>query len=908
MKRTHLIHLTIILLLVVGLIPAHQPAAAQPAAQEVNLDAPFVPGEVVVSFAPGMTTRTVRARATALANNVGAAVVQQYSNLALLSFAPEGDVAAVVAQAAATPGVALAQPNYIYALPEAASDLLSEPAITSAYTIQTAKGQTISFSWKTLAAMRTRVKVNGTFKVVPAYPNEVTTGFHWGWNQVKADIVWRNTAAHAVCLLDTGVDIRHPDLSGRFVAGFDFVNNDSIANDDNGHGTHVAGIITAKVNNTKDTAVGASQAKIIPVKVLNAQGMGTSYSVAAGIQYCTSRSEPRVLNLSLGSYVPSRLEYEALGRFIARGRIVVAAAGNSSSSELFFPAAWADPKVKWNAGYTKAVYDSNDPAAPANILHHSLVSVASGRPPGETKVWVDQNGNGSIQENELFAPEMCASGLALDAGAVGSNYGAWVNLVAPGDGIYSTTPVSYPFYMNYYYQTASGYEFMSGTSMAAGFVSAAAARAARLNITVKGVTRNLNGQEIKAKLIESGSPLQLAVDPLVPDPTKGYDNITNKISMPRYGEKYYTPDAVILAPYCWPKVSGPFGAMQDMSQARYLDIASAINRMAMMAEVKDAENGLPVPGAIVRMVNSSGVEQGNAVTIVDTSYVVVLNLSANSIYSQRITKTGYVSGTQIFNTGVSGHDKAGQVVFDAYATVSLPRATGMHFVLDWRDPYIKPGVSSDPTVDLDMYLGVPTSSVTTGGGTIQVSALIGPMNPDKEFARDASKFNGTIEDFTFVNKAPYLGKAYRIGDTGTLLAPAAFMGIYSPFAIHNFDGGLETPQDPEGLVISPFESISMMWGSTRTTAPFYLPKYKGDYLVYITDPNSSETEDSTLKLRDRSDPLFTAPILRYWSKGTIQRIVTMPATCNGKATWWAPMKVNNTTISSADNACSNAMP
>jgi subtilisin family serine protease len=897
MKVTRLFHAAVIFLMVLGLVPANQPVLAQPAMQEINTDAPFVPGEVVVSFTQGLTARTYRARATALAGTVGAAVVRQYSNLALLSFSPDMDVAVAAAQVAAVPGVVLVQPNYVYTLPEAASDLLASPVVAPAYTAETAGGGDITLSWDTLAAMRTRAKVSGVIQVIPAFPRELSSGLYWGWSQVKADLLWQNATTHPVCLLDTGVDIAHPDLSGRFLTGFDFVNNDSVPNDDNGHGTHVAGIIMAKTNNINNSALGVSQAKIIPVKVLNAQGYGTSYSVAAGIQYCTSRTEPRVLNLSLGSSAASRLEYNALDAFIKKGRVVVAAAGNQSTSNFFFPAAWADPKVSWNASYTDVVYD---PVTRKNTLHASLISVGSGRAPSESQVWVDKNGDNQINEaqGELFASEMCASGLALDSGAVGSNYGAWVNMVAPGDSIYSTTPVSNPFYMNYYYTTPSGYAFMSGTSMAAGFVSGAAAQVARLRKTVSGVTRDFNGAEIKDQLMDTGTPLALAVDSQVAFKEKGYDNGTNKQDTPKYGT--LTPQGKILAPFCWPTVSAPFQALQDMSAARYLNVAKAMDRMALIAEVKDALTGLPVPAATVRAYDSKAVERGNAITIPNTAFVIILNLPTSN-YSMRVAKTGYVTGSQVFVTGIPG--SAGAMVRDAYSSVSLPPNVGMHFVLDWRDPWIKPGESSDPTVDFDLYLGVPPSTFTVSTTkSFPVKALIGPGD-----ARDHTKFNGSLEDFTFANRASL--SSYSILDIGTMLDPAKFYGVYSPYAVHNFDGGKETAQDPEGLVVSPFESISMRQGAALTVKPYYKPKYAGDYFVYITDPNSTGS-DSNLKVLARTNSEFTAPVLRYWSKGYLLATMTMPAGCNGSAAWWRPMRINSTTIdtAAAKNICGSTSP
>jgi hypothetical protein len=887
MKLSRLIHLFIILLLVAGFVPTHQPVLAQPAGQEINYDTPFVPGEVVVSFATGLTARTYRARTSALAGTVGAAVVRQYSNMALLSFSPDADVVQAVNQVAAMKGVVVAQPNYVYALPEAASNLLGDMVYTGDYRIKTASGVTLTFPWQTLESLRTKITKSGKTQVVPTFPRELSGGIHWGFSQVKADLIWRDTAAQVVCLLDTGVDTAHFDLSGKFLYGKDFVNNDNIPNDDNGHGTHVAGIITAKVDNRNDTAMGISNAKIVPVKVLNAQGVGTSYSVAAGISYCSSLSEPRILNLSLGSTSKGVLEYNALKTFIkTKGRLVVAAAGNGSTSDYFYPAAWADLSVK-------------GPGDVANELSAGMISVGGGRAPSGYPLWVDRNGNGQIDEstnpaeNEVFAAEECASGVAQTVGAYGSNYGNWVDIVAPGDSIFSTTPTSYPFYLNYYYQAASGYASMSGTSIAAGFVSGAAARVYRL----PGMTTNAL---VKKALLDWGKPLTLAVDPNLGNLAKGFDNQTGKVD--KYGDPvlYGVPflpiggsdpnlDKVVLAPFCWPSGAPPYGQQQDMTGAVYLDVASSMNRMALMAEVKDAYAGLPAAGATVTMVDAANVSKGNAVTVAGTSYVVVLNIPANSTYKMRVSKSGSTTGAQEFNNGVTG--QRGEVIFDAYSSVSLPSNVGMHFVLDWRDPKLDPNVWRDPnmdpalwpeaSVDFDMYLRLPM--VTVSG--IPLATMVGPSDARGLYA------------------------SFDILDLGTMLDAKNFGGFFSPYAIHNIDGGKEVAVDKEGRVISPVESISMRQGSTMTSSPYYKPKYKGNYYVYITDRNSSEG-NSNLKVYDRQDPQFTAPIMRYWTKGYIKGIARLSSTCDGTHDWWRPMRLNGTTIDVKDttNLCFGVSP
>jgi hypothetical protein len=173
--------------------------------------------------------------------------------------------------------------------------------------------------------------------------------------------------------------------------------------------------------------------------------------------------------------------------------------------------------------------------------------------------------------------------------------------------------------------------------------------------------------------------------------------------------------------------------------------------------------------------------------------------------------------------------------------------------------------------------------------------LIGPAD-----ARDYTQFDGSLEDFTFADKTGM--SSFSILDFGTMLDPARFFGLYSPFAIHNFDGGKVVGLDPEGRFVSPLESLSMRPGATLTTRPFHRPMYAGDYQVFITDPNSTGS-DSFLKLLDRSDPWFSAPVLRYWSRGNIIAVVRLPANCDGSAAWWRPLRINHTTVDASVNAC-----
>lgn len=140
-----------------------------------------------------------------------------------------------------------------------------------------------------------------------------------------------------VAVVDTGVQPDHPDL-GTLVPGYNFVTPGASTADDYGHGTAVAGIIAAQGNNGIGIAGTCWKCEIMPVKVLGSDGSGTESAVADGITWATDHGAD-VINLSLGGPTPSQTLADAVSYAEARGVVVVAAAGNSDSSAVSYPAA-----------------------------------------------------------------------------------------------------------------------------------------------------------------------------------------------------------------------------------------------------------------------------------------------------------------------------------------------------------------------------------------------------------------------------------------------------------------------------------------------------------------------------------------------------------------------------------------
>ncbi|KAB7704036.1 S8 family serine peptidase [Bacillus aerolatus] len=158
-------------------------------------------------------------------------------------------------------------------------------------------------------------------------------GTETGWN------VTRGSKDVKIAVVDTGVDLDHPDLSHRLIKGYNVLANNNNPDDDNGHGTHVAGIIASVTNNGEGVAGITWYNPIIPVKVMNSQGIGGSFDVAKGILWAVDHGAD-VINLSLGNYQPSSVMEEAIRYAMEKDVVVISAAGNDNSSQPSFPAAY----------------------------------------------------------------------------------------------------------------------------------------------------------------------------------------------------------------------------------------------------------------------------------------------------------------------------------------------------------------------------------------------------------------------------------------------------------------------------------------------------------------------------------------------------------------------------------------
>jgi len=165
----------------------------------------------------------------------------------------------------------------------------------------------------------------------------------WSLGALRAPEAWdlsRGDSRIIIAIIDTGVDLNHPDLKAQLVPGFDLVANDNTPQDENGHGTHCAGIVGAVRNNGIGVSGVAGDCRVMPVRVLDENGAGYTDTVARGIVWAADHGA-KILSLSLGGPSPSQTLNDAISYASQKGCIVVCAAGNSNTTQRAYPAAYS---------------------------------------------------------------------------------------------------------------------------------------------------------------------------------------------------------------------------------------------------------------------------------------------------------------------------------------------------------------------------------------------------------------------------------------------------------------------------------------------------------------------------------------------------------------------------------------
>lgn len=187
---------------------------------------------------------------------------------------------------------------------------------------------------------------------VTTLPTELKNYYNWWQPMVGANTAYTMGARGKgiiVGVVDTGIDLNNREFTGRLVPGYNAVSSRRTPMDDNGHGTHVAGIIGAGADGSMTVGI-APDVLLMPVKVLSASGSGTQGSFNAGVNY-SIQAGARILNMSLGAGGP--FGQTAIQQAVSAGQLVVAAAGNSGGANPAWPARYA--KESWANGQVIAV-------------------------------------------------------------------------------------------------------------------------------------------------------------------------------------------------------------------------------------------------------------------------------------------------------------------------------------------------------------------------------------------------------------------------------------------------------------------------------------------------------------------------------------------------------------------------
>jgi thermitase len=186
-------------------------------------------------------------------------------------------------------------------------------------------------------------------------PNDQFYGdYQWNLPMIRTEEGWnisRGTENIEIAVIDTGVDLNHPDLVHSIAKGYNVIEDNDLPHDDNGHGTHVSGIIASETDNFEGVAGISWFNKIMPVKAMRAEGYGTSFDIARGIIWAVDNGAD-VINMSLGNYQPSEVLKEAIDYAYKKNVVLVAAAGNDSTNQPSYPAAFPEvlcvTAVDWN--------------------------------------------------------------------------------------------------------------------------------------------------------------------------------------------------------------------------------------------------------------------------------------------------------------------------------------------------------------------------------------------------------------------------------------------------------------------------------------------------------------------------------------------------------------------------------
>jgi len=253
-------------------------------------------------------------------------------------------------------------------------------------------------------------------KRISRLPNDTLFAQQWGLTKINAPGAWDvNTGSNSVivAVIDSGIDLTHPDLIANIGPGYNFITNNNVPMDDNGHGTHVSGVIGAVGNNQIGVTGVMWNVKLMPLKFLDATGNGSTADEISAIEFAITHGA-KIMNASFAGSDFSQSEFLAIRSANSSGVLLMAAAGNDGTN------------------------NDQKPNYPANYNLPNIISVAA----------TDQNDNLALFSN--FGPNS-------------------VQVAAPGVDILSTIPLNLPPCTIHPFEP--NYDYCSGTSQATPFIS-----------------------------------------------------------------------------------------------------------------------------------------------------------------------------------------------------------------------------------------------------------------------------------------------------------------------------------------------------------------------------------------------------------------------------------------------------
>ncbi len=333
-------------------------------------DVPFVPGELLVGFQNGDMSAL-----QSLAAEVSAAAVEEVDLRGLdgatgsagvvgyLVHVPAGEEWSTMTRLLQDPTVAFAVPNWIvYAAGETGINATEDEAIAipeSPFSVNDPRYETQQWYLQRINASR-------------------------AWSLAYADDGFEGAFAEVqVAIVDSGIDVNHPEFRGRLLDGKNYVTTGVPPDDDFGHGTHVAGLIGAVANNAVGIAGVAPKVRIDPRKVLNSAGTGSIANVSNAIRDAADAGAS-IINLSLESGAPNVVMEAAVQYAFSKGVLMLAASGNQGSTTVSWPAHYSEVMAIAATTYndTRASYSNSGPeielAAPGGERNISMISTWPG--------------------------------------------------------------------------------------------------------------------------------------------------------------------------------------------------------------------------------------------------------------------------------------------------------------------------------------------------------------------------------------------------------------------------------------------------------------------------------------------------------------------------------------------------